>query len=84
MIDLKCAGWVDAGVGPFLKDENPPKPPIFVIVRGLTQEGWDALKRLATQDAAPTSGWDQLVSFTQRSLPHFKSRGEDSSLPPGG
>ncbi|MEO6855448.1 MAG: hypothetical protein ABI410_18960 [Rhodoferax sp.] len=73
-IDLKCAGWIDAEVGPFVKGAQPPKPPLFAIVRGLTPEGWDELERLDRHDDAPASNWDQLVSFTKSKLPHFKSR----------
>ena len=74
VVDLKCAGWVDAEVGPFVKGVHPPNPPLFAIVRGLTPEGWQELERLDGHDDAPASNWDQLVSFTKRKLPHFKFR----------
>src|SRR5471032_1994032 len=39
VMDLKCSGFIDAEVGPFLKGEGPPQQPRFAIVRGLTQDG---------------------------------------------
>ena len=79
VIDLKCAGWVNAEVGPFVKGGHPPKPPLFAIVRGLTPEGWKELVRLAKHDSTPTSHWDPLVSFAKRTFGHFTFRDESGS-----
>lgn len=81
VVNLKSAGWVDAEVGPFVKGANPPKPPLFAIVRGLTAQGWAEMKRLNGEESAPVSGWDQLISFTKRTLPYFKSRDDSGSAP---
>lgn len=81
VVVLKCAGLIDAEVGPFMKGVNPPEPPLFAIVRGLTPQGWAELKRLDGQNSAPTSYWDQMLSSIKRNLPHFKFRnGSDSTL----
>ena len=81
VIDLKCTGWIDAEVGPFASASDPPKPHLFAIVRGLTQKGWEELKRLDGPEATPESHWDHLVSFTKRKFPHLKSDDGDGSAP---
>lgn len=71
VVQLKLAGWIDAEVGPYVKDANllkPPTPPLFAIVRGLTPEGWKQLDLLDRRDAAHTSKWNQAVNFTKRKL----------------